>query len=364
MSNFNFNQFKTQVEKATPFTFTVALSSVELLENNKISLPFEGKTIEFTLSEEAVGDFIKLLDLPASLVKQINSTMGPQIRTRLLSFIQQSKMVGSKVPEWTFIINRQTPTQIESIVKKSLLVSPSAYFNTLNGLIDNGQAQITNSYVNPNGEVSLSAKFQTSEFGIKGLKDEFFHPGFTLNLSPLGGLTFSSFIERLVCENGMVRPDGNSYSLNDFQNPAQFFEVLNMTKKAGFIPEKFTDKVRLANNTYASYAEVKYAAGLIMKTTKSKMDSLMVDQYVPLNQVTEAFIRKGVDPIKWNNQQAQTAITNVKVWDVINGVTWFGSHDEGYNVSTQARVGLQVAAGNMFTGTYDTSNLVGVSLVD
>lgn len=364
MQNFNFNQFKAHAEKVTPFTFTVSLSQIELLDNNKIAFPFEGDKMLFNLSEGAVGDLIKLLDMPSKVVKEINSTMGPQMRTRLLTFVQQTKMVGGKAPEWTFIINRLTPNTIESIVTKSLLVSPTAYFNTLEGLIDDANAKITDSFVSPDGTISLSASFSKGEFGIKGLKDEFFHPGFTLKLSPTEGLGINSFIERLVCENGMQKADGTNYRLIDFKNPAQFFEIINNTKKNNFIPEKFVEKVQLANNTYASFAEVKYAAGLILKTTKKKMEKEMIDAYVPLNRVTEAFKRKGVDPIKWNDQQAKTAITNAKVWDIINGVTWFGSHDEGYNVSTQARVGLQIAAGNMFAGTYDTQNLVGVSLVD
>lgn len=364
MQNFNFNQFKAQAEKATPFTFTLPLSSIELLDNGRIAFPFEGNMVQFILSEGAVGDFINLLDMPAKMVKEINTTMGPQMRTRLLTFVQQSKMVGKKVPEWTFIINRLTPNTIESIVTKNLLVSTEAYFNTLDGLMNGADGKVTDSFVSPDGTVSLSASFASGEFGVKGLKDEFFHPGFTLKISPKDGLSVQNFMKRLVCENGMQKADGQNYRLIDFKNPAQFFEIINMAKKNNFIPETFINQVRLANNTYASFAEVKYAAGLIMKTTKKKMEKHMVDAYVPLNQVTEAFIKKGVDPIKWNNQQAQTAITNVKVWDVINGVTWFGSHDEGYNVSTQARVGLQVAAGNMLSGTYDTSNLVGVSLVD
>ena len=75
------------------------------------------------------------------------------------------------------------------------------------------------------------------------------------------------------------------------------------------------------------------------------------------------FAAKGADTLNWNTAQEKNAITNISVWDVINGVTDFASHDYGFGVSADSKLNLQVKAGSMLSAkSYDTQNLVHISL--
>jgi hypothetical protein len=141
----------------------------------------------------------------------------------------------------------------------------------------------------------------------------------------------------------------------------EFFEKIKVLKTAGFMPGEFQNKVSQAIATRASFNEVKSAADLI--TGSSKMTKEFVDRFVPFNDIRRKFLAKGCDTIGWNAQQAQNAITDISVWDVINGITDFASHDYGFDLSEGNRLALQVKAGGLLARkSFDTQNLVHVSL--
>ena len=63
--------------------------------------------------------------------------------------------------------------------------------------------------------------------------------------------------------------------------------------------------------------------------------------------------------MKLNHDQQKNAKTALSVWDVINGVTDFASHNYGYEMKDNSAANLQMQAGSMLCkDSYDTSNLV------
>jgi hypothetical protein len=66
----------------------------------------------------------------------------------------------------------------------------------------------------------------------------------------------------------------------------------------------------------------------------------------------------GIDSVKLNDAQKKNLRTGVSVWDVINGVTDFASHNYGFEKKANADRHMQMAAGDLLTRTFDTANLI------
>ena len=175
------------------------------------------------------------------------------------------------------------------------------------------------------------------------------------------GASVDSFINRLICTNGMVgRGFGEQFVYNP-ESMSEFFKHIQTLKSNGFLPGEFKAKVASAIATRASFAEVKSAADMITGT--SKLTKEFVDRFVPYNDIRRKFLAKGADTTGWNQQQSQNAITDVSVWDVINGITDFASHDYGFELNNDNKLRLQVEAGKMLSQkSFDTQNLVKISL--
>ena len=59
-----------------------------------------------------------------------------------------------------------------------------------------------------------------------------------------------------------------------------------------------------------------------------------------------------------NAKQKANLRTGVSVWDVINGVTDFASHNYGFDKKANSDTHLQMVAGDILAKNYDTANLV------
>ena len=66
----------------------------------------------------------------------------------------------------------------------------------------------------------------------------------------------------------------------------------------------------------------------------------------------------GIDTVGLTDSQKRNLRTGVTVWDVINGVTDFASHNYGFEKKPNADRHMQMRAGDMLSRTFDTSNLV------
>ena len=68
----------------------------------------------------------------------------------------------------------------------------------------------------------------------------------------------------------------------------------------------------------------------------------------------------GIQPTELTPAQKRNARTNVSVWDIVNGITDFASHDYGYEIKDpeNTRNELMVQAGGILTKQYDTQNLL------
>jgi len=208
------------------------------------------------------------------------------------------------------------------------------------------------------GGISLSASSPNSEFGVGNFNDEVFHGGLNLSITA-DGIKAAPYLHRLVCTNGMVtRSFEESFNLNrnTTESWTTFWQNLERIEKSGFKPVAFTNKVVNARETRASFAEMERTMNLILGNSKCDLDNLQ--QFINYKPTFNRLHSAGIDTIKLTPGQKRNLRTGLSVWDCINGVTDFASHNYGFEKSANCDRHLQLQAGDILTKDFDTQNLI------
>jgi len=138
----------------------------------------------------------------------------------------------------------------------------------------------------------------------------------------------------------------------------EFNDHMIQMASTGFQPVGLADKIRTANNTDASIAEVQRAMSAILSTDK-KVDFEYAQRYLPINRIMKAYSDIGAVPEAFTTKQLQNAKSGLSIWAVVNGMTNFASNDERYNIDDHKTSNLMVSAGNLLMKkNFDTEGLL------
>ena len=139
-----------------------------------------------------------------------------------------------------------------------------------------------------------------------------------------------------------------TYSLHELSDKAinEFNEHMITMASTGFQPVGLADKIKAANETDASIAEVQRALSAILSTDKT-IDYDYAQRYLPINRVMKAYSDVGAEPSTFTTKQLQNAKSGLSVWEVVNGMTNFASNDERYALNDHKTGNLMVTAGNL-----------------
>jgi hypothetical protein len=75
-------------------------------------------------------------------------------------------------------------------------------------------------------------------------------------------------------------------------------------------------------------------------------------QFFPeYDAATKRIFRAGHNPLSLTDAQKKFIKTDATVWDVVNELTWIGSHDTVFDLKNSK--GFKVAGGNLFAKTWD-----------
>jgi hypothetical protein len=195
-------------------------------------------------------------------------------------------------------------------------------------------------------------------FDIAGIADEAHKFGIVLS-NDKNGTHLSDFAYRLVCSNGMmgIRTDERlRLNGNNSDDIALLYSKITEMSSHNFIPEDFEDKILKAKDIPASLAEVEFAINAVKKkifhadenARQMLMDSMVANHFPDYLKVINRIKTKGYDPNELNKFQKSKIRTNTKLWDLINEMTWLGSHKTEYNITTNTR--LQKDASKLMSG--------------
>lgn len=354
MNSTQFAKFKAEQLANQPLTKTVALSQVKILGDS--TLEVDGITLSVT--SHAMISLAKILNVPIRFSQEISTVYGQTAFQQLIELQKAAKIAAGKGIVITLVAD-PVLRKVSQITAGNNMLPYEKFFDVFERVMNTHNLEIESANGGPEG-ITISTRSTSSEFQIGGFKDEVFQPGFTFNNGVKYGTVIDSYLHRLVCTNGMIGRGFNHSIVYNPESQHDFFEKLINMSKIGYVPQGFNDKVKQAIHTKASFAELEQAAKLMVGNSKIGYNQL--DKFVPYREIVNKFANKGLDVSKINQKQKENAITNVSVWDVINGITDFASHDYGFEVSSTSQNTMQIVAGNMLAKEFDASNIVTVTL--
>ena len=372
INSINWEAFKKKVFGDQPLKKEIYLHEIEIISESKISY----KGTPLNLAEAAQSDLRSILGLPVQLSKSIDKTFGEAARRSLIDMCKLIRISSKKVPRITLVIDTKTK-QIIRILRETRMITMQSFFDVFEGIMNQHPNFETDHFgLSEDGSVNLSVVSKDSEFKVGNFADEVFQPGLTLKNSLTDGAFVNPYVLRLVCSNGMSSPDFGSPTTggdgggkrgpislggDDFTSLDFFYKQIEHLTKGNFYPESFKAKVQTAIDCKASLAEVQDASSIILSNSEIKKDQ--IHKWVPEQDINSKYAALKVNVKELTDQQKKNTRTNVTVWELINGVTDFASHDYGFKFGENGRMRMQLEAGKLLAkSSYDTQNHMNIHL--
>lgn len=192
-------------------------------------------------------------------------------------------------------------------------------------------------------------------------QEEVFNFGFTVNNSGTS-TSLGDFAYRLVCANGMMGMQSNMNFVlgnNKSNNLNRFFNHIQEAAARDFLPEEFATNLAIANKVPASLHEVEKAYGGTSirideqeENIKQTYDMQLRKQHLwGLDKTKARLIGKNIDPSKLKDKEKSYINSGMKVWDLVNALTFIGSGNSTIPFRDQTH--MVKAGGKQFAAEYD-----------
>ena len=344
---------KTAIAK-TPIRKEVSIKDVEILNDTTLKLDDH----QIKMNKEAFKGICKIVGLPVGFDKTFTSSFGDKARQQLINRLKVAVQAKGNTT-LSLVVNPDT-REIVSVQKDPRdLISNETFIDTSSKIIDKYDLEVSDFSVNRDGAVVINTASPKNVWGIDGLKDEEFYGGISFTNSPNGGFMVSPFLHRLVCANGMVgKTFEESLSLGQMDgfSMERFWNQLDRLAERGFRPGNFENRIRLATNTRASLFELESAHDW-MKSL-SDADNRELEAWAPLHNTRAKFHEARIDTVAFTTAQKKGAKTGTSIYDLVNGITHFATHDNGFKIDDYDRRRLQVEASRILTKDFDMANFV------
>lgn len=349
-----FDQRSKEAIDRTPIRKAFSLKNIEVVNNTTLSL--DGKQVDMT--QDAFKGICKIVGLPVGFDRTFSSAFGEKARQQLVNRLKVAAQAKGNT-EVSLVLNPSSRSIVGVQKDPRDLVSNETFLSTSTSIINKYGLEVNDFSIGFDGGVTINTSSPKNVWSLEGLSDEEFFGGITFSNSPNSGFEVSPFLHRLVCANGMI---GRSFEETlrlgqmDGFTMEKFWTNLNNLAESGFRPSKFEASVRNAMNTKASLSELEIAHDYLKSYSDAEHKEL--EAWVPLHNTRARFHSSGIDTITMSPAQKKGAKTGTNVWDLVNGMTHFASHDNGFKIEDKNRRLIQVKAADILTKKYDMANII------
>jgi len=340
-----------------PYRINAKLGDLHLLGRDQ--LEFSGRVHK--LNNAALDGLCKLVGVAKSTVILLQDLISTAAKDQFVETIRAALAASAAGNvEVTLLFQPETKEIIAIQRSTRPSLSNDTFCSIAEGMLSDHGLEISSYSVQHNGDVVINALQPLSQsWEVAGLKDEAFTGGVSISNSITHGTQLNSFLNRLVCLNGMVSTEFDECirleNINE-KGMAAFIDGIGKLASRDFKPHGFDDKVRLANDTSASFHELESAAKALIASAKLNADQ--IEQWIPYHSTINAFLNYGVNVPSLSAAQKKQAKTGQSVWQVINGMTHFATHDNEIKLSGSQRTALQKKAGDLFSSEFHLSHNV------
>lgn len=347
---------------AEPIQKKVALSSINIDKNGLLYIGGE----RVAAVPEMENQLLKVLNMQPKFFQKFGKITNLAAKANLIETIKNGLALSDVKKQMITVVGSPISKMITNLLPGNVDVIPNSLSLTMFERIMNQHPELDlrSFEIGSDGSlnITLASTKQSCPIGRDGNKilGEDFNPGIHFNSGPLDGLNVQSFVMRLVCRNGMIteREKGMAVILNKLDNKSldNFTASIKMLGENDFVPFLFSENVQKAIDTPCSFGELKHAAKIMVKNSKLKEKDMF--EFLPeLPTEIKKLAARGFDYARCSDAQLSNyALKDVKIWDVVNRVTDFGSHDYGFNANFDE---IQRSAGKILTKKiYDAENLI------
>lgn len=338
----------------TPIRKEVSLKDVEVVKDDLLRV---GDT-NIHMSGDAFKGVCKIVGLPVGFDKTFSSAFGDKARQALVNRLKVAVQAKGN-STLSLVVNPGTKKIIGVQKDPKDLVSNRTFVETSKSIIDKYGLDVTDFSISSDGGVVINTMSSKNVWGLPGLKDEDFFGGITFSNSPAKGYQVSPFLHRLICANGMIGTafeETMSLGQMDGISMERFWTNLNALADRGFRPAEFEARVRLAMNTPASLLELEEAHQSLRGRSDAEHKEL--ESWIPYHNTRAKFHAHGIDTVLLTDAQKKNAKTGTTIWEVVNGITHFATHENGFKIEDFDRRKLQVESSKLLVKNYDMANLI------
>lgn len=350
-----YDRKKDSAIKVQPVRKTVALGNLQIINTGVVNV--DGKNIP--MNREAFSQLARILGVPIQFQDRVDKYFGENATSQIVNKMK-SALVKQGVSTITMVANPREKQIVGFLKREGQYISNNTFFGIAEDVIADHNLLVRDLSIDESsGGITINCFDPHCDFQIGDHKDEFFQGGITLTNSIEKGIIVSPYMNRLICLNGMIGESfGESYKVKGI-GPTQMEELrthLRSLEKRNYKPFAFEERVKKAIQTNCSYAELEAAAELIIGKSSAKRDE--IDRWVPIKETDSVFMKAGIMPSLMNAEKKKNAKTGTSVWEMVNGLTHFATHDSIFKLSDDARRIIQKEAGAIVSGTFDMENVV------
>jgi hypothetical protein len=349
-----YNRNVERAIKSQPIRKTVPLASVEIENQNIVRV--DGNRLPIT--KKAFSQLARILGVPVTFQKRVDKLFSEEATSSIVNKMKEAMAIQGI--NTVCLVASVIDKQIVAVLRNEKeIISNKAFFESIEGVISDHKLIIRDFSVNSSGGVYINTLSPTSGWDIAGFKDEYFQGGMSFFNNTEDGFKISPYMNRLVCLNGAIgEAFAETHRVKHVTNSylADFYDTINRFAKKGFKPTSFDERVKTAMNTMASYAELEAAAELI--TSTSGLERKDISRWNSIVDTSSAYERHGMSPMLMNPDQKKNAKTGTPIWDMINGLTHYSTHDSGVIVGEEDRRLIQREAGAIFCAKHDMENVI------
>jgi hypothetical protein len=355
LSQHVFDSRRATAIQIQPVRKTVPLGQVEIVNPGLIRI--DGNPIP--MDRKAFTQLARILGVPVQFQGRVDKYFGESTTSQIVNKMK-SALVKQGLSTITMIADPRKKTIIGFIRRESQYVSNSTFFGLADDIINDHNLLVRDFSINSNdGGITLNCFNPNSGFQVGDFKDEYFQGGITLSNSIDKGIIVSPYMNRLVCLNGMIGDEfGESYKVSGV-GPKHMEDLrghLASLAKRQYKPMSFEERVKKAMTTNCSFAELEAAAQLIISNSGAKKEE--IGTWNNLFDTEAKFTAHGIIPALMNGDKKKNAKTGTTIWDMVNGLTHFATHDNVFKVAEDSRRVIQREAGAILSGTFDMENVV------
>jgi len=365
-----FDAVKQSAIESQPISKRITLSQISLTADSILNdvIMIDGKAV--ACEKSFFRGLSKILKVSTTLERSIRKTdkenkesqIGAQFFTKLIDALKAYSS-NTKSDPIHLIANPKTHCVTNIVEGDMHRVSNEGLFKIVERVINEHPNIKILDAMQRGGDVGIKllAESETDfgKFGNEGLSEIF---KFGVSFENFGLATkMGDFAYRLICENGMMGMKTiNNFTLSGVSadDIQRMFIHINESEQRGFMPFKFKEHLELSTKCNASLREMydnynkarkelKVSADL-----KDLMELELSDRYFPnILEVSKKLIKKGLDPNGLTEKQMSFIDSGMPMWDLINNMTFLGSHDTGFDFSNRDM--LQKFGGKQFHSEYD-----------